>query len=1135
MKKLSLTAFVFLIMLSFAGCGDISQRPYAVDGVMDLSSWDFEKNGIAYLDGAWEFYWGKLLTPMELATEKPPQRTGYFSVPAYWNGYPISGKPLSGYGCATFRLKVKLRPGLKSLSLRVEEESTAYRLWVNGLQVMANGVTGENAGTTQPYKKISIAYLPDKSEYLDCVLQVSNFNMAKGGPYRKIAIGTQDAINKRQAWLFATDLLLFGVLGIIGVYHLVFYILRRKAPSLLYFGFFCLCWSMGIPFGATGGKFITMLFPDFSWYWQCRMEFLTWFPVVPLVMMFFRSLYPEEFSRAITRSTQAVAAAFFLYTLIVPSRFIGYTEVPYQVFSLIILACTIAMLYSAMRHRRSGSGLMLTGIIIFIATVINDSLYMNMAIYSVYLVSFGVAVMILIQSFALARLLAQSFSAVETLTAELEKKNVALSQLDRLKDEFLANTSHELRTPLNGIIGIAESLKSGIAGKLPARAHENLSMIAASGKRLAGLINDILDFSRLKSRDIRLNRKPLDMRTVVETVLTVMTELTTGKDIALINDIPKDLPPARGDEDRLQQVLYNLVGNAIKFTDHGEIRVSAVLKEAMMEVSVTDSGMGIPEDKLESIFKPFEQADSSDARIHGGAGLGLSITKQLVELHGGKISVESRPGQGAIFSFSIPAAHEGLASSSHTEAGLECPPVRPDTSSDYQPDEDMPGFENGITILAVDDDPVNLKVVSNHLSFKNVIVIPAPSGVEAVKLIEGGLIPDLVLLDIMMPVMTGYEVSRWIRQRYTTSELPIIFLTAKNGPDDLKEGFHFGANDYLVKPFVRDELLARVISQLKLKESYLTLRENMTLRRELEERKQVERELRFMQQSLSLILDKVDQALLAVNEDEEITFCNRRCEELLGYGMDELLGRPVAGVMGQDLFPGYKDAIGQCIINGDSRDLGILGLRHAGGALFDAKVYLSALSVEDDTLCLMILRKKMSGRTESSADMQVEQSLGVIEAINRNRSRLQNIKTSLNGLLPLVTEKEPGFLKELKAIDEALDSAGRSLLSDQGFESKRHLAVEVMTCALECWTEATGLTKADLAHQSRLWKVYTNLDGWERTQTLDKYLKIETFPQKPQWLKVFKTAEFVMANAKQFSAQRTRLEVLLAKLRVSKY
>lgn len=645
-----LITYTLLFMLLLCGC-DRKKTDHASKGFLDLSSRDFTRDGIVYLDGEWEFYWGQLLTPKDLDAQ-PPQKTGYFSIPGYWNGYRVDGKPLSGDGYATFRLKVRLRPGVDALALRIEEQSTAYQLWVNGSLVMANGITGASADAMKPYKKISTADVPTGAEWLDCVLLVSNFNMSDGGPYRKIALGSSEAINKRQAGLFALDLLLFGMLGVIGVYHLVFYLLLRKEPSLIYFACFCLSWCLGIPFGAAGGRFITLIFPDFPWYWVSRMELLTWFPTVPLFLMFFASLYPLEFSLKVTRFAQVVGAVFFSFVLFAPSRIISYTDVPYSVFSLAIAVYICHRLFYATRNKRNGAFLMLAGFLFFVATVINDILFMNMIIYSIYMVSAGIAVMILFQSFALARRFAMSFSAVEALTSELEGKNIALSQLDKLKDEFLAHTSHELRTPLNGIIGIAESLKSGVTGKLPVKTQENLSMIVASGKRLAGLINDILDFSRLKNRDIQLYRQAVDMRALTDTVLTIMKPLATGKDLGFHNDIPDDLPPVWGDEDRLQQIFYNLIGNAVKFTDHGEIRVSAMQKENLIEVSVMDTGIGIPEDKHGSIFRPFEQADASDARAHGGAGLGLSITRQLVELHGGRVMVQSKSGGGAVFCFS---------------------------------------------------------------------------------------------------------------------------------------------------------------------------------------------------------------------------------------------------------------------------------------------------------------------------------------------------------------------------------------------------------------------------------------------------------------------------------------------------
>ncbi|MCJ8270153.1 MAG: ATP-binding protein, partial [Psychrosphaera sp.] len=208
-----------------------------------------------------------------------------------------------------------------------------------------------------------------------------------------------------------------------------------------------------------------------------------------------------------------------------------------------------------------------------------------------------------------------------------EAVNLQLQQVDKLKDEFLANTSHELRTPLNGIIGLAESLMDGATGNLPDGTNRNLAMIVDSGKRLANLVNDILDFSKLKSKDIPLNLKAIDLRTAVEVTLAMSAVLVRGKDLAFINEIPENLSPAHADEDKLQQILFNLLGNAIKFTDSGTVKVTAFSADGILSVNIIDSGIGIAPDKQDRIFESFEQADSSATRQYGGTGLGLTVTR----------------------------------------------------------------------------------------------------------------------------------------------------------------------------------------------------------------------------------------------------------------------------------------------------------------------------------------------------------------------------------------------------------------------------------------------------------------------------------------------------------------------------
>ena len=1122
---------LLLLLCALCGCSAGGRRLVAEQGRLDLSSVDFGRDEVVHLDGQWEFFWSRLLAPGDL--ERAAGRTGYFALPGFWNGHTVDGRALGGDGYATFRLRVRLPSGGPALALRIEDQSTAYRLWVNGVEVLANGVVGTDPAAVTPYYRIGTAALPGGAPGLDCVLQVSNFHSGQGGPYRKIALGTPAAIERLHVHRLAIDLLLFGALGVIGLLHLVFFVLRPRDRSPLYFAGFCLCWSVGTAFGGTGGRFATLLFPEIFWYWLCRTDILLWFLSVPLLIMFFRSLYPEEIPVRFLRFVQATTAPCFLYVLSAPSRSIDLAVVPFQIFSLAVALAACGLLARAVRRRRMAAVLILSGHAVFVATVVNDILFMNLIIYSVYLISAGIVVMIACQSIALSQRFARSFASVEALSTELAEKNVALSRVDNLKDQFLANTSHELRTPLNGIIGIADSLLAGVTGQLPDETRHNLAMIAASGRRLGALINDILDSSRLRNRDIRLRREPVDLHALAETVLAVMQPLAQGKPIALYNEIPGDTPPALGDEDRLQQVLYNLVGNAIKFTDRGIIRIAARPVDGRIELAISDTGIGIPEDRREAVFQPFEQADASDARAHGGAGLGLSITRQLVELHGGAIDVQSAPGAGSTFRVTLPAAPSQAEGTPRPSAvASTIPALRPAAPvAAVSPTAELPGIEAPATILAVDDDPVNLQVVSNFLAHHNVSVRTAASGQEALAIVESGPPPDLVLLDVMMPRLTGYEVCRRLRQSYSSSVLPVILLTAKTGSQDLVLGFAEGANDYLTKPFSRDELVARVVSQLRLKRSYLTLRENLSLRRELEERKASERELRVVQRRLSTILDSIDEALLAVNESEEIAFCNRPCEALLGYGAEALLGRPLGELLRESA--AEISPVKRCLDGASNQELGLVTLARSDGTDCRVRVYLSRFEVEDEPVCLLIIRDLAQSQNGPAA-RGVPQGLAVVEAIDRNRAQLRSIQGSLNGLLPLVEQGHPGFLEELKTIDEALESVGQTLLQGDTHASRRHLGVEVMTCALDYWTQCTGLTKVDLANQSKQWRTYTNRDGWERTQTLDRYLDIETFPLRPTWAKIMKTAEFVLATGTGDSVLRSRLEILLARLRVSR-
>jgi signal transduction histidine kinase len=250
----------------------------------------------------------------------------------------------------------------------------------------------------------------------------------------------------------------------------------------------------------------------------------------------------------------------------------------------------------------------------------------------------------------------QAVIAIENvrLFDEIQDKGRQLEVASQHKSQFLANMSHELRTPLNAILGYAELIIDNVYGETPDKMRDVLDRIQRNGKHLLGLINDVLDLSKIEAGQLNLALADYSLKDVVHGVFSAVEPLASEKKLAFKVEVPSDLPPGRGDERRLTQVLLNLVGNAIKFTDRGEVVVKAGAANGSFRLSVCDTGPGIAENEQAKLFQEFQQADNSITRKKGGTGLGLAISKRIIELHGGKIWVESRPGQGSTFSFTLP-------------------------------------------------------------------------------------------------------------------------------------------------------------------------------------------------------------------------------------------------------------------------------------------------------------------------------------------------------------------------------------------------------------------------------------------------------------------------------------------------
>lgn len=415
-----------------------------------------------------------------------------------------------------------------------------------------------------------------------------------------------------------------------------------------------------------------------------------------------------------------------------------------------------------------------------------------------------------------------------------KRLNTKLRELDALKDDFMANTSHELRTPVNGIIGIAQALQDGIAGNQSAATLQHIDMILNCGRRLERLINDVLDFSTAKTASLQLVRSCFNLTSVIADAVNECRPTLATDQVQLINRAIGEYPLLFGDAERTRRVVYNLVANAIKYTERGTISIEVQVAEDTVCIRVADTGIGISEDQLPNIYQSFTQIAASGALTKNGTGLGLSIAKYFVEAQGGSLEVHSKPGEGTCFSVWLkqasieqinqikaanrlaePAADYAPAPLSETQAT----PSSPDSAQEsllpvfypknYQPQQPLK------KIMVVDDEAINRTILRSQGLKYGFIVYEAANGQEAIDALHKGLSCDLILLDIMMPKLSGIETCRLIRQLYSREQLPIVFVSAKTQPNDIDECFRAQGNDFLTKPVNREELISCMAKYLE--------------------------------------------------------------------------------------------------------------------------------------------------------------------------------------------------------------------------------------------------------------------------------------------------------------------------------
>jgi CheY-like chemotaxis protein/anti-sigma regulatory factor (Ser/Thr protein kinase) len=359
-----------------------------------------------------------------------------------------------------------------------------------------------------------------------------------------------------------------------------------------------------------------------------------------------------------------------------------------------------------------------------------------------------------------------------------------MRELDRVKSQFLANMSHELRTPLNSVIGFSRVILKGIDGPINEVQEQDINAIYNSGMNLLTMINEILDLSKIEAGKMELQLEDIAISDVINSAVSTATGLVKGKPVQLVQKVPANLPTVRADELKIGQVVLNLVSNAIKFTERGQVVVEATVikneqRQPEMRVTVSDSGVGIATEDQAKLFQRFSQVDDSPTRKTGGTGLGLSISRSLIELHGGKIGLlSSTPGKGSVFYFTLPISD--------------------------QPSVDLDQLTHGENvILSIDDDPQVIALYERFLKNYGFEVVALTNPSKAVERARE-LKPFAITLDIMMPQVDGWQVLHDLKQDEKTREIPILVCSIL---EEEEKGFNLGASDYLVKPFLQDDLI----------------------------------------------------------------------------------------------------------------------------------------------------------------------------------------------------------------------------------------------------------------------------------------------------------------------------------------
>lgn len=795
------SALLFMIIVGLVISFSASIGPQAVNGHLSGSSID--GNHPVMLGGKWEYYENVFVWPSDfnyLGREKTGRIPKYVQVP---------GPLPQTYGYGTYRLKFSFISRSELFALKTVDIRSSCRIYVDGTLISSIGDPSTLVGGSIPWNSSQFIVFPldTLKKVHEIIIQTSNYDYFEGGITNPLYFGTQVEVYQLSNQAKLSETIAVMSILVLAIFLLILLPLHIRMDNLKYLLLFSLCFVIYLL--TTGEKMMSsfLYYIPYPYYTrivlslnvlmglfmalyvniQAGQDKLRWLYIVIFSsgMLVLTLLFSPQFLQGdlviISTAFIALISLFSAVRLFLHLLKRSYSSL-YQMLGLICWASMIAVSYAYGRGMLSDSARNFLSIFFAFGFVIAQILYITRHIAIIY-------------------------SANERLA-----QRMVIS--DKLRVDSMEIASHELRTPLHGIINITQSVAERLEHEKvndTSKNQNDLELVVNLARRMSGIVNDMYQF--LSRTDGRTELRPTDLQFEVKAALEVFGYTSNLAKIRFINHISPEASTVYADDRKLWQILNNLIGNALKYTESGTITLESRLVDKTVYISVTDTGIGMPAEDTTRIFDKSTRLSAGSDRAEG-LGLGLYITRKLVEDMGGKIFVEwTVPHKGTRITFTLDECDKEV----YSRMRLEERAIRSGESNSH-PELMNLIWPSKARILMADDNPDNLKVIIDMFNDSNIDIDTVLNGKSVLEMLEKNNY-DIVILDVMMPGMSGFEVCQKIREQYSISELPVLMLTARNASDEIITGFWAGANDYVIKPVDSIELRARVFTLIALKQS----------------------------------------------------------------------------------------------------------------------------------------------------------------------------------------------------------------------------------------------------------------------------------------------------------------------------